>query len=539
MDAGLGSAHHGQRPGRPAPRYLPGIGTPSSSGGGASSHVYRAFDPESLEPLGGGKVLPTDDPEDPARKRFKREGEITANLGKHPHIVQVLGTGFTSSGSPFVVMEYFEQGSVADRLRREGTYPVGQALDIGEKIADAVAAAHRAGIVQRDIKPQNILVSQYGPALGDFGIARATANLEWSQSLDQLTPMHAAPEVLLNEPPSERSDVYSLGSTLCTMLAGRPPFAGLPGEPPLRYQVRVVQEPVAPIARPDIPPEVTEALERALAKGPEDRFASADELRDCLRTLRLAADQRARPDPAATPASIAAARTSTPVTDLLDPPGGGLTNEPDGATIVGGRQRVEMPAASPSAGIHRPPALADNQKPAIRARDGEGTIHRDRQALTGLQEESLPGRRARKRRVLAVAGGIVGLVAVAVVVAVLVSPSPPVVPVRHQYTVPTVDTAKATLGPPVDHGNSITLHWTAPVAHIAGYHLVTLKAAAGSGRTSTAATDLPATATSFTSTRLDPQTLYCFELRAIVVQSSGRPALGAPAQVCPRGGSIG
>jgi hypothetical protein len=301
----------------------------------------------------------------------------------------------------------------------------------------------------------------------------------------------------------------------------------------------VVQEPVPPIARPDIPREVTEALERTLAKRPDDRFNSAEELRDCLRSLRLASAQSARPDSAHPSPPIAAVPAPTPAMDLVHPPATAQTQEPDGATIVGGRQRVEVPAASPCDSIHRPPVRAGAQQPATAASDREGTIYRDRQALTGLQEESQPGRRARNRRVLVVAGGIVGLVAVAVVVAALVAPGPPVLPVRHQYTVPTVDTAKPTLGPPVDHGNSITLRWIAPAAHIAGYHLVSLKAAAGSSRTSTAATDLPATATSYTATGLDPQALYCFELRAIVLQSSGRSALGAPAQVCPRGGSIG
>ncbi len=256
-------------------------------GRGASSTVYKGYDPE-LSRWVAIKVLLTDDPDDPARKRFKREGEITANLGKHPHIVQVLGTGFTGTGSPYVVMELFEQGSIGDRLRASGAFTVDETLEIGEKIADAVAAAHRAGVLHRDIKPQNILLSEYGPALGDFGIARTSANLEWSQSLDQLTPMHAAPEILLGGTSTAQSDLYSLGSTLYAMLAGRPPFAGPSGEAPLRYQARVIRDPVPPVPRADVPPSVTDALERALAKNPADRFRSATELRDVLRACRHA-----------------------------------------------------------------------------------------------------------------------------------------------------------------------------------------------------------------------------------------------------------
>jgi serine/threonine protein kinase len=256
-------------------------------GRGASSTVYKGYDPE-LSRWVAIKVLLTDDPDDPARKRFKREGEITANLGKHPHIVQVLGTGFTETGSPYVVMELFEQGSIGDRLRASGAFTVDETLEIGEKIADAVAAAHRAGVLHRDIKPQNILLSEYGPALGDFGIARTSANLEWSQSLDQLTPMHAAPEILLGGTSTAQSDLYSLGSTLYAMLAGRPPFAGPSGEAPLRYQARVMRDPVPPVPRADVPPSVTDALDRTLAKNPADRFRSATELRDVLRACRHA-----------------------------------------------------------------------------------------------------------------------------------------------------------------------------------------------------------------------------------------------------------
>jgi serine/threonine-protein kinase PknK len=258
-------------------------------GRGASSTVYKGYDPE-LSRWVAIKVLLTDDPDDPARKRFKREGEITANLGKHPHIVQVLGTGFTETGSPYVVMELFEQGSIGDRLRASGAFTVDETLEIGEKIADAVAAAHRAGVLHRDIKPQNILLSEYGPALGDFGIARTSANLEWSQSLDQLTPMHAAPEILLGGTSTAQSDLYSLGSTLYAMLAGRPPFAGPSGEAPLRYQARVMRDPVPPVPRADVPPSVTDALDRTLAKNPADRFRSATELRDVLRACRRASN---------------------------------------------------------------------------------------------------------------------------------------------------------------------------------------------------------------------------------------------------------
>ena len=263
---------------------IPGLTDMSPIGRGASSTVYRAHDRE-LNRWVAVKVFEADDPSDPARKRFRREREITANLGKHPHIVQVLGTGFTKTGLPYVVMEFFEQGSLADQIRKRGTYSAEETVDLGIKIADAVEAAHQAGVLHRDIKPQNVLISEYGPALADFGIARSSTNLEWSQSLDLITPMHASPEILLGGGPTPESDVYSIGSTLYTMLAGRPPHAGPPGETLLQYQVRAAKGVVPPIARPDVPPALVEVIMKSLAKEQSDRFPTPGALRDALKDV--------------------------------------------------------------------------------------------------------------------------------------------------------------------------------------------------------------------------------------------------------------
>ena len=295
---------------------ITGLNELSPIGRGASSTVYRAHD-EELNRWVAVKVFEADDPSDPARKRFRREREITANLGKHPHIVQVLGTGFTSTGLPYVVMELFERGSIADRIRTLGTYSAAETIDIGIKIADAAEAAHQAGVLHRDIKPQNVLISEYGPALADFGIARSSTSLEWSQSLDQITPMHAPPEVLLGEGPTARSDVYSIGSTLYTMLAGRPPHAGPPGETLLQYQVRAAQGVVPDIARVDVPQSLVSVIMTALAKDPAVRYPSPGALRDALKEL---GGERSQPTPEPEP-SIASAEpaTASPTVDISAP----------------------------------------------------------------------------------------------------------------------------------------------------------------------------------------------------------------------------
>lgn len=212
----------------------------------------------------------------------------------------------TSEGRPFVVMELYGEGSLSDRLARSGPLGVEETVDIGIKICSAVEAAHEAGILHRDIKPQNILMSPYGPGLADFGIARAAGNLEWSQTLNSLTPWHAAPECFVDETATPAGDVYSLGSTLFTLLAGRPPFAGAPDEPIVRYEARLHRTPVPHLERPDVPLQLQAILERALAKNPEDRYRSPAELGAALKAATLGGT----PDPpASVPATVGTEQT--------------------------------------------------------------------------------------------------------------------------------------------------------------------------------------------------------------------------------------
>jgi len=252
-------------------------------GSGASGRVYRARQQRMNREV-ALKVLDAAPDDRDARRRFERELEITVRLGSHPHIVQVLDAGQATDGRPYLAMELFERGSAGDWLARHGPFTQADAIRAGAAIADALAAAHRAGVLHRDVKPENILLSEYGPALSDFGIARPADQLDRTSSFSQFTPWHAAPEVLLDHPPTETADVYSLASTLFTLLDGRPPFAGPPGETLLAFQRRVLSEPPRSLPA-TVDPELAEVLEAALARDPDQRIATAAGLRDQLRAL--------------------------------------------------------------------------------------------------------------------------------------------------------------------------------------------------------------------------------------------------------------
>ncbi|GAA2416917.1 hypothetical protein GCM10010191_29200 [Actinomadura vinacea] len=264
---------------------VPGYRVLEQVGEGGFSAVYRARQ-ERLDRTVALKVLLISAVDDGAMRRFQRECKITGRLSGHPHVVTVLDTGTTRSGRPYITMEYFEHGALSDRLAREGPLPVGEVLRIGVKLAGALAATHETDVLHRDVKPQNILVSRYGePALADFGIARLVDSFDPSHT-QAFTPHHAAPEVLEGKAPGVGSDLYSLGSTLYQLLAGRPAFKGPRGEGIAPLMLRILHERPPPIERPDVPAPVAEVIGRAMAKTPEHRFSDAVEFAQALQRLQ-------------------------------------------------------------------------------------------------------------------------------------------------------------------------------------------------------------------------------------------------------------
>src|SRR3989441_8960865 len=239
-------------------------------------------------------------------ERFLREIELAARL-THPHILPLHDSG-TAQGSLYYVMPYVEGETLRERLEREGQLPLEQAVQIAREVADALSHAHSHDVVHRDIKPENILLEAGHAVLSDFGIARAIrAAAGGSLTATGIaigTPGYMSPEQGgASARVDERSDIYSLGCVLYEMLAGEPPFTGPSAESIVRQHLAAAPPRVSAM-RAAVPPAIEEAIVRALAKTPADRFATAAEVVGALaapaprvrdtghRTSRLAAGAR-------------------------------------------------------------------------------------------------------------------------------------------------------------------------------------------------------------------------------------------------------
>ncbi len=226
-------------------------------------------------------------------KRFLREAQAAAGLN-HPNVVAIF-TASRHAGTPYLVMEFVEGGSLADELRRSGPMPWRNAAQALADALRALAAAHRAGIVHRDIKPANLLLSHdhAGRALvklADFGLARAYLIEAGDEDLTFPgafvgSPSYAAPEQIAGIAHIDgRADLYSLAATGHALLTGQPPFVE---DDPAEVMERHLRDPFPDVRAlcPAAPPEFQAILERAGKKKPADRFASAAEMLDAVEGL--------------------------------------------------------------------------------------------------------------------------------------------------------------------------------------------------------------------------------------------------------------
>jgi serine/threonine protein kinase len=270
--------------------------------------VYRATDIRLKRPV-AIKLLPPDVAyRTEVRQRFLREAETAAQLN-HPNIVPIYSVD-EREGLVFFVMALVEGESLATRLER-GPLPVGEACRVLREVADALAYAHGRGVIHRDIKPDNILLDrESGRAMvTDFGIARA-AEADSRLTLTGVlvgTPAYMSPEQILEEREIDgRSDLYSLGVVGYQMLTGELPFKA---SSPSAMMMKHMSEPAPPIhsLRPDLPPALAVAIDRALAKRPEDRWPDAAAFRDAVGGLAQAVPGGEREGTASSPRSTPSA----------------------------------------------------------------------------------------------------------------------------------------------------------------------------------------------------------------------------------------
>ncbi|MGO1318549.1 MAG: protein kinase domain-containing protein [Cellulomonadaceae bacterium] len=336
---------------------------------GGDSIVYRARE-EGIDRAVAIKVIAVAD--DASRARFARELEITVRLGRqHPHVVTVLATTTTHDGSPCLVMDFHDLGSLHDRVRATGPLAVSEVVAAGTAAADALAFAHAQGVLHRDVKPQNILLLPTSYVLTDFGIARL-ADAGHTGTLDRFSYRHASPQVLDGAPPTAADDVWSLGSTLFTLLEGRAPFASddADQDTALAYLRRVRTGARRPVTRTDAPAELIGVIEDCLTPDREQRTVTAAQVRDRLRAARTEdrSWQPAEPGPAPSehaPAPVAhAPGTGTDADRDTDTPTPSAPAPSSGAAASGWEDagRATPSVVAPSALAHLSAAPADSEE---------------------------------------------------------------------------------------------------------------------------------------------------------------------------------
>ncbi|MFZ9272952.1 MAG: Stk1 family PASTA domain-containing Ser/Thr kinase [Ilumatobacteraceae bacterium] len=254
-------------------------------GRGGMAEIFQARDILLDRPV-AMKVLFPEFATDPAFvERFRREAQAAANLN-HPNIVAVYDWGKVNN-TYYIAMEYVNGRTLADILKQSGTLTPMQVCDVMSEVASALISAHQNGVIHRDIKPGNILVSTTGQVkVADFGIARALgAGVE--QGLTQTgavmgTATYFSPEQAQGASTDQRSDIYSLGVVMYEMLSGVPPFTG---ENAVAIAYKQVHERAMPLDQrlTSAPPEVAAIVAKCMEKSPDDRYSSAEEVRDELR----------------------------------------------------------------------------------------------------------------------------------------------------------------------------------------------------------------------------------------------------------------
>lgn len=270
------------------PAQIPGYLILERIGKGAMARVYKARQ-LSLDRIVAIKILPrrlSNNPE--FVDRFYREGKAAAKLN-HPNIVQAIDVG-CAMGYHYFVMEYIDGHTIHDILAAGKRYSEQEAVEVAIGIADALNHAHKRGLIHRDVKPKNIMITRDGiPKLADMGLAREIADLELARleaGKAYGTPYYISPEQIRGDLDIDsRADIYSLGATLYHMVTGRVPFDG---PNPSAVMLKHLREPLVPPdhINPELSVDLAEVIEIMMAKDRNCRYQSTEELLEDLRAIK-------------------------------------------------------------------------------------------------------------------------------------------------------------------------------------------------------------------------------------------------------------
>ena len=269
--------------------FFPGFTDITEIGTGSLAVVYRARE-TGTNRLVALKLLNVRDASPRAIESFERESVALGAISSHPNIVTLYRALRAADGRPVLVLELCTRSIAQGMHGQDGRgLPAHTVISLGIKIAAALETAHRAQILHRDVKPQNILLTEYGePALADFGVAMLQSSTQTTAGLFDFTTLHAAPELLEGRATSAATDVYELASTLYQLVAGRSAFRAYDGESPASVILRILRDPVQPVIDTNVPTALSDLLVRAMSKDQADRPASAAEFAARLLAIEAA-----------------------------------------------------------------------------------------------------------------------------------------------------------------------------------------------------------------------------------------------------------
>ena len=319
-------------------------------GRGGFSRVFSAYQVE-FDRRVALKVLNDRLADDASVAVFEGECRAMGTLSQHPFIVTVLASALTADYRPCIVMELFERGNYMQLLRRDGPLPLEELLSLAVRVAGALATAHHHGVIHGDVKPQNILKSEFGyPALGDFGIATLRGQLS-ERAGTGLSAHYAAPEMIESGAiaAGAAADQYSLAATIFTLACGRRPFEGATaGEAPERVLARVLAAPTPRLAA-SFPQDLADTLARAMSRDPHHRFPDLAALAFALTAVEHQLGYRATAVPLASIDDDATITIDYPSPPQQPPPPSPASPPPPGDehTIAIARQPPEPPAPPP------------------------------------------------------------------------------------------------------------------------------------------------------------------------------------------------